>query len=322
MIRLAIGPEKDTPSWNWVGFDTQRELSNYYNVLTFTSYEKMPECECVLAIKHPWKLRNTQDLIKAKGQRAIVYCPIDYFGSNDHIRQESSFLSVCDALCFHSERLIPYFLKINKNLHFVEHNNKYMLEKPNKYKKYGYVLWVGGFQYVPFLIQALNRCKLKYEVKILSDPKNGRALQAARQVANQINVHMTYSPNLNTVNGLKCYEWNERIQQEMMEECKAAIDIKYTNDFNQNTKPPTKAQKFVSSGIPFSINKNSYSFEYFQKRNFSLAEPVNQERWFSEEYHSETIKFASMLRQETSIEVVGRKFKEIIDAAVSNKKDK
>jgi hypothetical protein len=41
MIRLAIGPEKDTPSWNWVGFDTQRELSNYYNVLTFTSYEKM-----------------------------------------------------------------------------------------------------------------------------------------------------------------------------------------------------------------------------------------------------------------------------------------
>jgi hypothetical protein len=108
----------------------------------------------------------------------------------------------------------------------------------------------------------------------------------------------------------------------MMEECKAAIDIKYTNDFNQNTKPPTKAQKFVSSGIPFSINKNSYSFEYFQKRNFSLAEPVNQERWFSEEYHSETIKFASMLRQETSIEVVGRKFKEIIDAVVSKRKDK
>ena len=322
MISVAIGPEKDTPSWNWVGFDTQRELSKYYKMLTFTSYERMPECDCVLAIKHPWKLRDKKDLIKAKGQRAIVYCPIDYFGSSDHIRQESAFLSSCEALAFHSERLMPYFLKSNKNLYFVEHNNKYMLEVTNSYKKDGYILWIGGFQYVPFLVQALNKHRLKYEVKILSDAKNNRALQAAKQVANQINVHINYSPNLSTVNEIKCYDWNERTQQEMMQECKAAIDIKYTNDFNQNTKPPTKAQKFVSSGIPFSINNNSYSFEYFQKRGFSLAEPSDQKRWFSEEYHSETLKFASLLRHETSMEVVGKKFKEIIDAAVTSKRGK
>lgn len=320
MIRVAIGPEKDTPSWNWVGFDTQRELSKYYKVLTFTSYEKMPECDCVLAIKHPWKLRDKNDLLKAKGQRAIVYCPIDYFGSSDHIRQESAFLSSCEALAFHSERLMPYFMKMNRNLHFVEHNNKYMLETPNEYKSDGYVLWVGGFQYVPFLIQALNRHRLKHEVKVLSDPKNGRALQAARQIASQINVQVTYSQHLNSVNDLKCYDWNERTQHEMMLECKAAIDIKFTNDFNQNTKPPTKAQKFVSSGIPFSINRNSYSFEYFQKRGFLLADPSDQNRWFSEEYHSETLRSASMLRNETSIDAVGKKFKEIIDLAVANKR--
>jgi hypothetical protein len=322
MIRLAIGPEKDTPSWNWVGFDAQRELSKYYDVLTFTSYDRIPDCSCLLAIKHPWKLRNKNELIAAKRQMAIVYCPIDYFGNSGHIKQESAFLSSCDAIALHSERLMPYFTKINKNLHFVEHNNKYMLEKPNEYKKDGYVLWIGGFQYVPFLIQALNRHRLRHEVKILSDPKNGRALQAARQIASQINVQVNYSQNLNSVNDLKCYDWNERTQNEMMLECKAAIDIKFTNDFNQSTKPPTKAQKFVSSGIPFSINRDSYSFEYFQKRGFLLAEPSDQKRWFSEEYHSETMKYASMLRDETSMDIVGKKFKEIIDLAVANKRGK
>ena len=65
-----------------------------------------------------------------------------------------------------------------------------------------------------------------------------------------------------TAGGYAIETWSERRQEEMMRECKAALDAKATNRFNQYYKPPTKAQQFVASGIPFAVNFESYSAEY------------------------------------------------------------
>ena len=49
-----------------------------------------------------------------------------------------------------------------------------------------------------------------------------------------------------TLAGCEIHRWSERAQLEMMQECKAAIDVKQLAIFNQFCKPPTKAQQFVA----------------------------------------------------------------------------
>ena len=98
-----------------------------------------------------------------------------------------------------------------------------------------------------------------------------------------------------------------------MRECKAAIDLKQLNIFNQYYKPPTKAQKYVTSGIPFAINPGSYSEEYFRARGFQVASPVEPERWLSRSYWEQTRKFGLELRASTSLEAVGKRYRDLID---------
>ncbi len=107
-------------------------------------------------------------------------------------------------------------------------------------------------------------------------------------------------------------QWNERLQFELMQDCKAAIDIKGCSNFNQLMKPPTKAQKYIASGIPFAINTDSYSTEYFLKYNFNICSPIS-EKWFTEAYWEQTQICGKKLRVDTSIESVGLFYKKIVD---------
>jgi hypothetical protein len=93
--------------------------------------------------------------------------------------------------------------------------------------------------------------------------------------------------------------WSEGEHMRLLGEARAGLDIK-GGDFNQMTKPPTKAQQFVASGVPVAVNRDSYSWEWFHERGFDLADPDDEPRWFSRRYWEETREFGLHLRDEIS----------------------
>jgi len=99
-----------------------------------------------------------------------------------------------------------------------------------------------------------------------------------------------------------------------MRACKAAIDVKMTATFNQRYKPPTKAQQYVASGIPFAVNPDSYSAEYFRLRGFDVASPLDGARWLSEAYWEATRVVGEQLRFTTSLQAVGARYRELIES--------
>jgi hypothetical protein len=309
---VAFGPEKDVPSWNWVGFDTSRELAKYYDVLFYSSIESPPDADVILVIKQ----RPSDKFIsraKNKNQK-IIYLPIDFYNDERQLKKDGEFFKKCDLILCHSERMIPLIKVYNPKVNFIEHNNKYMLPEMAEYKDKGFILWVGGCQYIAYLAHWLRRNRLPYEVKILSDcSQNDRARKAVSIYAHEIKFDFSIKPDATSILGCEIYPWSEKLQYEMMTECKAAIDIKMTERFNQYHKPPTKAQKYVASGIPFAINSDSYSAEYFKKRGFDVCVPTDSRRWFSKAYWEETQAFGERLRKLTNIETVGLSYKQYID---------
>lgn len=311
MKTLAFGPERDVPSWGWVGFDTARELAKYFNIVFFNSFDNIPEADAVVIIKQNCP---AQKIAKLKDKKIkVIYCPIDFYQEVKHIRADAPFLGLCDMILLHSERLLPIFKSYKKEIHFVEHNNKYALLEMSEYKERGYIIWIGGCQYIPYLLEWIRKHPIKNEIKILSDIDNERARLAANVFASNIGMKLTIPKGTKSIEGIDAYPWSERLQHEMMVEAKAAIDIKMTDQFNQNYKPPTKAQKYIASGIPFAVNKESYSAEYFRQRGFDIVAPNNTGRWFSYEYWKETKAFGEKLRIYTSLENVGLKYKELIE---------
>ena len=148
----------------------------------------------------------------------------------------------------------------------------------------------------------LARHPLEREVKLLTDPGNPNALARARSLARYLGFRLDIGPR--SINGYDMRPWSEAAQRQMMQECKAAIDIK-GEGFNQLTKPPTKAQKFISSGIAFACNWETSASRYFRERGFDLASPQDADWWFSQDYWERTQRFATGLRERISIESVG-----------------
>lgn len=308
---IAFGPEKNTPSWNWVGFDACRELSKYFHIKTFTTLSKVPKADIIFVIK---QIPSKSFLMEAHQQNSrVVYCPIDFFVSRIHVYQCSEILKACSAIVSHCEKLNNILVRYNKNIFYVDHNNKYALPHMTSYKEKGYVLWIGGCQYVAYLLNHLRLNPIKGEIKILTDIENGRAVDSANRLLHQMGINKKLSEDTTNIDDIEVCPWSERLQYEMMDECKAAIDIKGSNDFNQSHKPATKSQKYIASGIPFAINKDSYSYEYFLNRKFKICTPEDTERWFSEQYWEETREFGEKLKVSTSIEEVGIKLKKIIN---------
>jgi hypothetical protein len=301
MPKLAIGPVRDYPSWNWVGADTSRELAKYFDVVLFDNFKRIPSCDAVLVIKHrpPLELAKT---LRGRGTK-LIFAPIDLYTGHAEIDGDRALLLNCDLLLAHSEPLLKRLRPYCARTAFVEHHGKYTLPSLATYKQNGYVLWIGGLQYAPYLLNWLAQHPLQREVKILTDIGNANAASAARSLARRLDLRLEIGPH--SINGHAAYIWSEIEQARMMQECKAAIDIK-GEDFNQLTKPPTKAQQFVSSGIPFACHSRSAASQYFRERGLDLACPLEQDLWFSGEYWQQTCRFAGDLRERISIESVGQ----------------
>lgn len=310
--RVAIGPVRDYPSWGWVGFDTARELSRDFEVVFYDAWTEPPACDVLLAIKE----RPPAGFIEAIRKRGskLVYCPVDTLLDRDHLTGEAEIFRACDMVLVHSERLLPLVRPYCANTHFVEHHARFVTPAPAAFKESGYVLWVGGYQYVPYLLRWLDHHPFQYELRILTDVDNYRARSAARILAAEIGVKLSRVGEGRYAAGLSVLPWSERRQEEMMRECRAAMDVKATDNFNQYYKPPTKAQQMIASGIPFAVNPESYSADYFRRRGFELASPSEPARWLSREYWEITQRHGKDLRTAISLEAVGARYRVLIDA--------
>ena len=213
----------------------------------------------------------------------------------------------------HSERLVDLLKKHEVESSFVEHYNKYTTNTNLGYKEKGKVLWVGAYEHVPFIVDYFEKNDLGLEVDLLTSPDKGQSLAEAQKRYKRLGYSGAIKKHLRSRKNLRLLPWDENSQKRLMEETKAGIDIKNVLLWGQAYKPPTKAQQFISSGIPFACNKESYSYEYFLKRGFELAEPVDIDKWFSRKYWQETNSFKDILNEAISLTAVGRMYQKSLD---------
>lgn len=309
---LAFGRIRDKPSWSWVGFDVARELSKDFDVVLCDSSSALPDCDVLFVVK-----KRPSDLLVSRALQAgvkLVYCPVDAYHGVEEIETDAGLLASCSMLLVHCERLLPLLARHCSNAHFVEHHTRYALNETAAYRESGFILWIGSCQYVPYLVRWLEDHPIDHEIKILTDIDNDGARALARKHAEEIGMALEIGAEDTSIAGCRVYRWSERRQQEMMRACKAALDVKMTRFFCQYHKPPTKAQKYIASGIPFAVNPESYSAEYFRARGFDVASPLDTERWFSREYWKATRLAGDRLRADTSIEAVAARYRELIES--------
>jgi alkaline ceramidase TOD1/glycosyltransferase MUCI70-like protein len=309
---VAFGPVSPLPSWSWVGYDTARELARYFQVVLYDSWSAPPPCEVLIAVKAP----PPEPFIAAtlaQGSR-LVYCPIDRYRDPAHLASDRDLLRVCDLVLTHSERLVRPLQPYCRTVRLVEHHTRYRLPELAPYRERGFVLWIGGCQYLPYLLDWLRQHPLDQELRILTDVDNRPARLAAQLLAERLSVSLDFAADGRSIAGHAVERWSERRQLELMGACRAALDLKRTGNFNQDHKPPTKAQQFVASGIPFAVNADSAATEYFRRRGFALAAPDDPATWLSREYWQATQDVARLLRERTSLETVARGYRELINS--------
>lgn len=285
-MKIAIGPAHPAASWHWCGKDLIPDLQKHHNIKTFHKFNELERqnFDVTIIIKIPPD--NFQ--INAK---KIIYLPIDYIQKTDWIPKHSSFLQRCSLISIHCARLAPLLKPYCKRIEFVEHYDKYALPQPADYKSEGPVIWTGVYTGARLIDKWYNSQPRPFPLVMLTNTKK---------------LHLRRHSNVSLV------DWTPNSQQQHFKRAKAGLDIK-GNSFNQQTKPPTKIQQFVASGIPAAANQDSYSWEYFHKHGLDLADPDDPEKWFSESYWTETRRFIPKLLQSISKANVVKSYLRLIE---------
>jgi len=175
-----------------------------------------------------------------------------------------------------------------------------------QYKEKGFILWIGQFENIAYILDYLRDHQLPHPIKFLS---NAESNKVSYEEGIKLCKAMGVMPELKKYS---IEEWNENTQYEYMREAKAAIDIKGTS-FNQRHKPPTKVQQYLISGIPSAINPGCNSYDYLKLQGFNICAPTEIDRWFSKEYWEEVQQFRPKLRAECSLKKVTESYKSIIE---------
>jgi hypothetical protein len=307
---LAIGPETGAPSWDWVGLGMADELARYFRIVLFKGFEEIPNADLILIVKQ----RPPAPFVgaaKARGAR-VCYAPVDAYQDPEEIAADAGMLGDCHAVLLHSEALRPAMGPFCSRLALVEHHARYTLEELATFKAEGFLLWIGALQHVPHVLGWLECNPPPIEVRLLTDLNVRSARLAAHVEAHRQRFALRIRDD--RINGYPVEPWSEAAQARLMQGCKAAIDIK-GNSFSQITKPPTKAQQFVASGIAFGCNPGHPATAYFRSHGFEPADACDFDRLLSHSYWVETRRFAGRLRERTARDAVGRVYRQILDGA-------
>ncbi len=303
-MRIAFGPASGLPSWEWVGLDTARALGAFHDVVIFDDFGVAPAVDIVVVVKYPPPAGFLRS-VRSSGAR-LVYLPLDHYETEEAIAADHDFLRQCDLVMVHSPALTPFIAPYCRSVRQVEHHCRYALAEMPPYRSSGYLLWIGAAQHLPHVVKWLaERPPPPIEIRLLSNLGDRHAFAAAHFKAHSLGV--PFDVRGGKVCGIPVFTWSEAVQQDMMSECRAAFDIK-GDDFSQATKPATKAQQFMASGIPFGCNSGSSVFQWFGLSGFDVAQADDYGRLTSWEYWKMTQEYGCDLRSALSLESVVRSY--------------
>ena len=307
MKNVYFGPEKNVPSWYWVGKDIAENFPRQINVKYFKKIEEINNDSIVFWIKNPLSSEKV-NFVRNKNLK-VVYFPIDTYNNEAEIKRDQEFIGKCKLIVLHSENMKDFFNK--SNIKYVDHYNKFgingNLRKPN-----GEFLWIGGYQYFPYIYQYLLESKNKLQINILSDYKCESAVKAANKLSEKLKLNIDFS-NIHNFKDLKIFEWNESKQKELLLSCEGAFDYKHVDEFNQKYKPPTKIQKYISSFIPTAVNKQSFSYSYMKRVGLDMCDLTQIDILKSKKYKDEIRKFGESISCSLTKEAITKKYMEFLE---------
>ncbi len=291
---IAFGPRMpDFGSWQWVGADIADELSKDFDVRIFD--REIPPADLVVFVK----FKPEPDVVRRiSHSSAVIYCPIDVYGSSGEIDADAAALGACDRVLIHCERLRKYFTAYAP-VEYIDHHVKFSAPMRSIFITDGPILWVGVRSNLPPLVEWVNRQHLPDELWILTNPENPTEIPRPDEVG--------FQPH----NRIRIERWSAERQREWTTVCRGALDIK-GDDFRARHKPPAKSIDFLASGIPIALQPDSSAAEYYSHRGFKSANLDDVDRWRSHEYWQEVRRFGTELLDLLSRERIGRSWSRII----------
>ena len=167
-LRVAFGPV--TPgwgSWEWVGADLQRELAGCFDSARF-GWNEFPECDVAVIVKH---LPPAEAIERLARRAAVVYAPVDAYGSQAEIAADATGLRRCARIVVHCERLRPYFepfAPVTYMDHHLKFASREMAVYPSESER-GFILWAGVRSNLPPLVEWVNRYGLDLPLVVLTN---------------------------------------------------------------------------------------------------------------------------------------------------------
>ena len=301
--RVALGPVMPGwGSWDWVGADMQEELSRWYRTASFAPGE-VPAADLVLVVKHAPDLSWMECCCR---RSAVVYCPVDYYGSAAAIDADGPLLRKCARVVVHCERLRRYFAPYAP-VEYLDHHVKFVSPLPDGPRDEGPLLWAGVRTNLPALADWLNAHPLPAALVVLS---NFEDAMLPPQPAD-----FGFRPGL----AVRLEHWSPGRHRELTASARAALDIK-GDDFRSRHKPPAKALDFLASGLPLALNPGSSPAEHLARLGFEVPSPLDVGRWLSREYWEETQRFGRAVRELLSRERVGSRLRRILDEVLAERR--
>lgn len=306
---MYFGPITQQPSWKWVGADVAEHLRASAEINYFKDIEDIPDGALVFWVKCP-HIANAAAKVRQKSL-TIIFFPVDSFLNQADILAHQEFIDQASLVCLHAHSLRPYFP--NSRIALVEHYNKYGVNNSERQPDNKTLLWIGGFQYVPYVLNGLHLLDWPLEqITLLTNPDHVPAQEAAER--NAICVGIPDHAGLLEETGINVVCWSEEGQRRALLTCAAAFDIKYTTCFNQLHKPPTKLQKYISSGIPCAANED---FPGLAQLNHVLTFEQLPSRLNGSSRNVESISYGETLSKQLALDVVAKRYLELAHMALA-----
>jgi hypothetical protein len=297
---IAFGPAMPGwGSWEWIGTDLQRTVSGTYRTATYGGGVPA-DCAAVVLVKFA-------PAVEELGERsAVVYCPVDRYGSAAEIEADRRLLRRCARVVVHCERLRRYFAPYAP-VEYLDHHVKFAAPLRETYVSDGPLIWVGVRSNLPPLVEWVNAHPLPGELWVLTN------LEAPGRVPRPSEL------GFRRRRGVRVENWSPDKQREWTGLARAALDVK-GDDFRSRHKPPAKAIDFIASGVPLALNPDSSPAEHLGRLGFDVPSPLDADRWLARDYWEETRRFGAALRELLSLERIARRFRRIIDDVLAERR--
>lgn len=156
---------------------------------------------------------------------------------------------------------------------------------------------------MPPVVEWANRNELPADLVVLTDVEPGESTPSLPELGFERNTGCVVP-------------WTSNAHLEWLRRCRAAIDLK-GNDFRARHKPDAKVCDYIASGVPVAVLPDSSAAESLGCLGFELASP-DEERWMSDDYLSDTIRFGRALRELHSLERVTNRWTRVIEDVLAD----